>query len=404
MTNPASARRHDADPAKRQAFLAERLQGYGSTVFAEMSVLAAQTDSFNLGQGFPDMETPKEVLEAAQRAMLDGVNQYTHPLGEPVLRSAIVEHQGRFWDMDLDPESQVLVTCGATEAIAAAILALVEPGDEVVMFEPYFDSYSATVSMAGGVRKVVTLYEPGVETGAWRFDLDEVRAAIGPRTRVMLLNTPHNPTGKVFTREELTALGGLAVEHDLIIISDEVYEHLAYARPHVPMATLPGLAERTLTISSAGKSLSCTGWKIGWVTGPTPLVAAVKAAKQFLTYVNGGPLQHGAAAGLRLGDDYFESLRTSMIARRDRLAAGLRSAGFRVPLAEGGYFLMTDVTDVGQSDARTMALAMPHRIGVVAIPSDVFYDDVDRGRRFLRWAFCKRDDVIDGAVAALGRW
>lgn len=366
-----------------------------------MSVLAAETGSFNLGQGFPDMETPGEVLAAAQRAMLDGINQYTHPLGEPVLRSAIVEHQARFWGMELDADSQVLVTCGATEAIAAAILALVEPGDEVVMFEPYFDSYSATVAMAGGVRKVVTLHEPADESGAWRFDLDEVRAAIGPRTRVMLLNTPHNPTGKVFTRHELAALGGLAIEHDLIIISDEVYEHLAYARPHVPIATLPGLAERTLTISSGGKSLSCTGWKIGWLMGPAPLVAAAKAAKQFLTYVNGGPLQHGVAAGLRLGDDYFESLRRSMIARRDRLAAGLRSAGFTVPLAEGGYFLMTDVTDVGQPDARSMALEMPHRIGVVAIPSDVFYDDADRGRRFMRWAFCKSDEVIDGAVRAL---
>lgn len=387
--------------------LVRRLDGFTSTVFAEMSLLAAETGSFNLGQGFPDSDTPAAVVEAATRAMCDGVNQYTHPLGEPVLRQAIADHQQRFWDMTVDPQREVLVTAGATEAIAATVLSLVEPDEEVLMFEPYFDSYAAVVALAGARRRVVTLrestrYDPESGEGAsWSFDLDEVRSAIGPRTRMMLLNSPHNPTGKVFTVAELIALGELAVEHDLIIVSDEVYEHLAYTREHVPIASLPGLADRTVTISSAGKTLSCTGWKIGWVMGPERFVAAIRAAKQFLTYVNGGPLQYGVAAGLGLGDDYFDDLRDSLIGRRDRLNAGLRNVGFSVAPAEGGYFSMTDVATPGFDDARSLCLAMPHRIGVVAIPCDVFYDTATLGSRYVRWAFCKSGEVIDGAVDAL---
>jgi len=378
--------------------LAQRLHGFGTTIFAEMTALAIETGSINLGQGFPDTDPPPEVAEAAMAAIRDGHNQYPPGPGIPALREAIAAHQRRWYGIAVDPDREVLVTTGATEAIAATMISLLDPGDDVVMFEPYFDSYAASVAMAGGVRRVVTLREPD-----WSFDADALRAAITPRTKLLLVNSPHNPTGKVLTVAERELIAAVAIEHDLLVVTDEVYEHLAYDEPHVPLATLPGMAERTLTISSGGKTFQCTGWKVGWITGPADLVTAVRTSKQFLTYVSGGPLQHGIAVGLGLGDEYFASLRSSLRERRDHLADALRGAGFDPPPAAGGYFLTTDVRDIGDRDAREFCLALPERAGLVAIPSSVFYDDTERGRPFVRWAFCKRPEVIDAAAEALTR-
>ncbi|MFN8053000.1 MAG: pyridoxal phosphate-dependent aminotransferase [Acidimicrobiales bacterium] len=378
--------------------LAERLRGFGTTIFAEMSALAAATGSINLGQGFPDTEPPAPVADAAVAAIRDGHNQYPPGAGIPELRAAIADHQRHWYGIELDPDREVLVTTGATEAIAAAMISLIDPGDEVVMFEPYYDSYAAAVSMAGGVRRVVPLVAPD-----WTFDPDAFRAAVTPRTKVLLVNTPHNPTGRILTAEETQVICDLAIERDLLVVTDEVYEHLAYDAPHVPIASLPGMAERTLTISSGGKTFQCTGWKVGWITGPPVLVDAVRTSKQFLTYVSGGPLQYGIAAGLRLGDDYFDGLRNDLRARRDRLAAGLEAVGLHPLTAAGGYFLSADVSAIGATDAREFCLELPERAGLVAIPASVFYDDRARGRTFVRWAFCKRDEVLGEAVARLQR-
>jgi len=378
---------------------AARLRPFGTTIFAEMSALAAVTGSVNLGQGFPDTDGPSEVVEVAVRALRDGRgNQYPPGPGVAELRRAIVEHQRRWYGIDLDPDAEVLVTVGATEAIAAAVLGLCDPGDEVVMLEPYYDSYAATVAMAGAERRTVPLPLDGGP-----LDEDHLRAAVGERTRLLLLNTPHNPTGRVLTVDELAAVAEVAIERDLVVVADEVYEHLAYDRPHVPISTLPGMAERTLTISSAGKTFSFTGWKVGWVSGPAELVAAVRAAKQFLTYVGSGPLQHAVAEALALPDRYFADLRASMAARRDQLVAGLRSVGFDPVVPEGGYFVTTDVRDLGESDGMAFCRSLPERCGVVAIPMVVFFDDVERGRPLVRWACCKRPEVIDEAMGRLAR-
>ena len=309
--------------------LTRRLTGMGTTIFAEMSALAVETGSVNLGQGFPDTDGPRAIAEAAARAVLEGRgNQYPPGPGIPELRRAIAGHQSRFYGLDYDPATEVLVTAGATEAIAAAMLGLVEPGDEVIAFEPYYDSYAASIAMAGGVRVPVTLRPPG-----FRPDIGALRAAVSPRTRAILLNSPHNPTGAVFTREEITAIARVAVEHDLLVITDEVYEHLVYAGEHVPIASLPGMPDRTVSISSAGKTFSFTGWKIGWVTGRPELVSAVRAAKQFLTYVSGGPFQYAIAEALGQPDAYFTSLRDDLRMKRDLLSAWPGRARFRgVPL------------------------------------------------------------------------
>lgn len=388
------------DPDAPEPYLAERLHGFGTTIFAEMSALAAATGAINLGQGFPDTDPPPEVAEAAMAAIRDGHNQYPPGPGILPLREAIAEHQARFYGRSIDPASEVLVTTGATEAIAATMISLLDPGDEVVMFEPYFDSYAASVAMAGGVRRVVPLV---LVDGEWEFDPAELRAAITPRTKLLLINTPHNPTGKVLTRAESELIAAVAIEHDLVVVTDEVYEHLAYDAPHIPLATLPGMAERTLTISSGGKTFQCTGWKVGWITGPEALVTAVRTSKQFLTYVSGGPLQYGIAVGLRLGDDYFDGLRADLRRRRDRLAEGLADVGLAPPPAAGGYFLTTDVGQLGATDAMEFCLTLPARAGLVAIPSSVFYDHPERGRSYVRWAFCKRPDVIAEAVGLLQR-
>jgi len=377
---------------------ARRLDGLGTTVFAEMSALALATGSVNLGQGFPDTDGPPEVAEAAVRAIRDGVNQYPPGPGTPDLRLAIAEHQQRFYGLTVDPETEVVVTTGATEAIAAALLALVDPGDEVIALEPFYDSYSAGIAMAGAVRVPVTLRAPG-----FRLDADRLRAAVTDRTRLILLNTPHNPTGTVLHEDELAAVAQLAVERDLVVVTDEVYEHMTYDVEHRPLATFDGMAERTLTISSAGKTFSFTGWKIGWACGPARLVRPVLMAKQFLTFVSGAPFQPAMAVGLRLPDSYFDGLRATLQGKRDRLIAGLRNVGLEVFVPEGTYFVTADVRPLGFDDGVTFCRELPHRVGVVAIPTQVFYDDVEAGRSLVRFAFCKRDEVLDEAVARLAR-
>ena len=379
--------------------LNRRLAGLGTTIFAEMSARAVATGSINLGQGFPDTDGPQQIAQAAADAILSGRgNQYPPGPGVPELRDAIIGHQQRFYGLSYDPATEVLVTAGATEAVAAALLALVEPGDEVIAFEPYYDSYAANIAMAGGTRVPVTLRPPH-----FRPDLDELRARITDRTRLILLNTPHNPTGAVFSEAELAAIAGLAVEHDLLVVTDEVYEHLVFHGEHVPIASFPGMRERTVTISSAGKTFSFTGWKIGWVTAAPELIGAVKTTKQFLTFVSGGPFQYAIAQALALPDSYYTQLRDDLRAKRDLLAAGLGDIGFEVYQPDGTYFITTDIASLGERDGIEFCRGLPDRAGVVAIPSAVFYDDKEAGRTQVRFAFCKRKEVLREALARLAR-
>ncbi|WP_314221854.1 pyridoxal phosphate-dependent aminotransferase [Streptomyces zaehneri] len=383
-------------------FLNRRLAEFGTTIFAEMSALAAATGAINLGQGFPDTDGPEEVREAAVRALRDGRgNQYPPGPGVPELRTAIADHQRRRYGLSFDPDTEVLVTAGATEAIAATLLALLEPGDEVVALEPYYDSYAACIAMAGATRVPVTL-RPDPEQARFRLDLDELRDAVTGRTRLLLINTPHNPTGTVLTREELTAIAELAVERDLLVVTDEVYEHLVFDEAeHVPLATLPGMRERTVTIGSSGKTFSFTGWKVGWVTAAPALVTAVRSAKQFLTYVSSGPFQYAVAEALALPDSYFTAFRDDMLAKRDLLAGGLAEAGFGVFKPAGTYFVTTDIRPLGESDGFAFCRALPERAGVVAIPNAVFYDHREAGAPFVRFAFCKRTEVLTDAAERL---
>ncbi|WP_328911019.1 pyridoxal phosphate-dependent aminotransferase [Streptomyces sp. NBC_00234] len=380
--------------------LNRRLTEFGTTIFAEMSALAVRTGSINLGQGFPDTDGPEEIREAAVRALRAGHgNQYPPGPGIPELRSAIAEHQQRFHGLSYDPDTEVLVTAGATEAIAAALLALLEPGDEVIALEPYYDSYAACIAMAGGTRVPVTLRP---HEGVYRLDLDELRAAVTPRTRLILLNTPHNPTGTVLSREELAAVAALACERDLLVVTDEVYEHLVFEGEHLPLASFPGMRERTVTIGSAGKTFSFTGWKVGWVTASPQLVTAVRSAKQFLTYVSAGPLQYAVAEALRLPRAYFDDLRADLRAKRDLLSDGLAAAGFEVYRPAGTYFVTTDIRPLGGGDdGFAFCRALPERCGVVAIPNAVFYDHREQGAPFVRFAFCKRTEVLTEAVTRL---
>jgi N-succinyldiaminopimelate aminotransferase len=385
--------------------LVARMRPFGTTIFAEMSALAVRTGSVNLGQGFPDTDGPAEMLAAAEQALRSGRNQYPPGPGVPELRAAIAAHQKAFWGLDYDPDGEVLVTAGATEAIAAAILALCERDDEVVCFEPLYDSYAASIALAGAVVRPVTL-EP--VDGRYAFDPDALRAAFGPRTRVVLLNSPHNPTGKVFTADELALVAQLAREHDAIVLTDEVYEHLVYSdavAPHVPMSTLPGMRDRTIQISSAGKTFSCTGWKVGWACGPVSLVAAVLRVKQFLTFVNAGPLQPAVAVALGLPSSYYDGFRAGLEGKRDRLCAGLAEAGFEVLRPDGTYFVTADIRPLGGTDGADFCRSLPERCGVVAIPTQVFYTDpaAGGGRHLIRFAFCKRDEVLDEAVVRLRR-
>jgi N-succinyldiaminopimelate aminotransferase len=380
-----------------RGLLNSALDGLGTTIFAEMSALAVETGSVNLGQGFPDTDGPAEVARAAADAVLSGRgNQYPPGTGVPELRQAVTAHQKRFYGIDLDSDTDVLVTAGATEAIAAALLALLEPGDEVIALEPYYDSYAACIAMAGARRVPVTLRPPH-----FRPDLDALRGAITSRTRLILLNSPHNPTGMVATRAELTAIAELAIEYDLLVVTDEVYEHLVFDGEHIPIATLPGMRERTVTIGSAGKTFSFTGWKIGWVTGTPELVAAVRTTKQFLTYVSGGPFQYAIATGLALPDSFYSDLADGLRRKRDLLAGGLRDAGFEVYLPQGTYFITTDIRGLGEADGLAFCRSLPGRCGVVAVPNVVFYDDQAAGRPLVRFAFCKRDEVLADAASRL---
>ncbi|WP_406258028.1 pyridoxal phosphate-dependent aminotransferase [Streptomyces nigra] len=380
--------------------LNRRLAEFGTTIFAEMSALALSTGSINLGQGFPDTDGPEEVREAAVRALRDGRgNQYPPGPGVPELRAAVAAHQERRYGLSYDPDTEVLVTAGATEAIAAALLALVEPGDEVIALEPYYDSYAACIAMAGGTRVPVTLRP---HDGAFRLDLDELRAAVTDRTRLLLLNTPHNPTGTVLTRAELAAIAELAVERDLLVVTDEVYEHLVFDdAEHIPLASFPGMRERTVTISSAGKTYSFTGWKVGWVTASPALVTAVRSAKQYLTYVSAGPFQYAVAEALSLPDSYFAEFRADMLAKRNILAGGLEEAGFTVYRPAGTYFITADIRPLGETDGIAFCRTLPERAGVVAIPTAVFYDHRDQGAPFVRFAFCKQAHVLEEAATRL---
>jgi N-succinyldiaminopimelate aminotransferase len=369
----------------------------GTTIFAEMSALASDTGSVNLGQGFPDVDGPREIAAAAAAAIMEGRgNQYPPGPGIPELRRAVAGHQQRFYGQEVDPDTEVLVTAGATEGIAAALIALMEPGDEAIAFEPYYDSYAACIAMAGGTRVPVTLRPPG-----FRPDLDALRAAITPRTRLILLNSPHNPTGAVFSPAELAQIADVAREHDLLVISDEVYEHMVFEGEHVPIGSLPGMRERTVTISSAAKTFSFTGWKIGWVTGTPELVSAVRTVKQFLTYVTGGPFQYAVADALALPDAFYTSISADLRGRRDLLCTGLAEVGFEVYRPAGTYFITTDVRGLGEKDGMEFCRALPRRAGVVAIPSSVFYDDQDAGRTQVRFAFCKKEEVLREALRRL---
>lgn len=369
-----------------------------STIFAEMSALAVKTGAINLGQGFPDEEGPAEVLEAARRAISDGLNQYPPGLGMPVLRDAIAAHQRRFYDLPVDPDREVLVTAGATEALAAALLALTDVGDDIVVFEPFYDSYAAIAAL--GQARLVTVPLRG---DGYQPDLDELRDAVTDRTRVILLNNPHNPTGAQFDHETLSLIVELAHEHDAVIVSDEVYEHLVFDGPHTPIATLPGARDRTVTISSGGKTFNTTGWKIGWATGPHELVQAITAVKQYLTYVSGAPFQPAIAVGLGLGDDYFAQLARSLKERCALLSSGLERAGFTVSKPAGGYFIIADAAPLGFDDADAAALALPELAGVVGVPLTAFVREDNRAdfASKLRFAFCKRVDVLERAVAQL---
>ena len=381
-------------------FLTSKLQGFGSTIFAEMTALATATRSINLGQGFPDYDGPREVLEAAIEAINSGRNQYPPGSGVPELRAAIAEHQERFWGLRYDPDTEILVTAGATEALAGALLGILETGDEVALLEPMYDSYQACIALAGAVTRPVTLRPP-----SYSFDPDELRAAITSRTRVLLLNTPHNPTGVVLDLEQLRVIADLAIRHDLIVISDEVYEHLTYdGVRHHSIAELPGMRERTLVISSGGKTFNTTGWKVGWLCGPADLVAAARAAKQFLTYVSSGPFQPAIAVGLRLPDSYFVELAADLQTKRDRLMSGLVEAGFEVFRPTGTYFVTVDIRPLApDGDGYAFCRSLPERCGVVGIPNVVFYDRARQheGRHLVRFAFCKRLESIDEAVTRL---
>ncbi|OUE28713.1 putative N-succinyldiaminopimelate aminotransferase DapC [Clavibacter michiganensis] len=372
----------------------------GTTVFAEMSALAAATGAINLGQGFPDEDGPAEVLEAAREAISTGWNQYPPGRGTPELRSAIADHQARFHGIDVDPATEVLVTAGATEAIAATLLALVEEGDEVVTLEPFYDAYGALIALAQGVHRTVPLRAPDFQP-----DLDDLRSAVTDRTRVILLNDPHNPTGTVLRREARELIVELAIAHDAVIVTDEVYEHLVFDGSHEPTAALPGARERTVTISSGGKTFRTTGWKIGWLTAPAPLVSAILAVKQFLTFVNGAPFQPAIAVGLALPDEVFEGIADDLRAKRDILAAGLTAAGFRITLPAAGYFIVADAAPLGFPDARELCLRLPELAGVVAVPLSAFCREplATEHASLVRFAFCKRTEVLEEAVRRLVR-
>lgn len=378
----------------------QRLRPFQVNVFARMSALAAEVGAVNLGQGFPDEDGPAAMLEVARQAIADGVNQYPPGAGIPELRRAIAEQRHRRYGQEFDPETDVLVTVGASEAIASAVIGLVEPGSEVLVIEPYFDTYAPNIAMAGAHRVAVPLVPDG---NGFVLDVDAVRAAITRRTRAIIVNSPHNPTGMVLSGPELQALADIAVEADLLVISDEVYERLTFdGHTHRPIGTYPGMAERTVTISSAAKMFNCTGWKIGWACGAADLIAGVRAAKQYLSYVGGAPFQPAVAYALHHEDAWAEGLRRSLQAKRDRLAAALSGIGFEVHDSAGTYFLCADPRPLGFADGTALCDELPHRAGVAAIPMSAFCDPESRQwNHLVRFAFCKRDETLDEAIRRL---
>jgi N-succinyldiaminopimelate aminotransferase len=371
-----------------------------ASIFAEMSALAARTGAINLGQGFPDEDGPAVVLEAARQAISAGVNQYPPGRGNPQLLEAIARHQARFYDLTVDPGTEVLVTAGATEALSATVLALLEPGDEVVTFEPFYDAYGGLIALAGGVHRTVRLRSPDFQP-----DLDELVSVVNDRTRIILVNNPHNPTGTVFTPETLELIVSLAHMHDALIVTDEVYEHLTFGVAHLPVAALPGARERTVTISSGGKTFSTTGWKIGWLSAPAAIVTAILAVKQFLTYVNGAPFQPAMVVGLDLPDTYYSGIATELRAKRDLLAGGLSAAGFTLTVPQGSYFIVADAAALGHPDGAEFCRALPGLAGVVGIPISAFCLPEHKAEyaSLVRFAFCKRVDVLEEATARLAR-
>ena len=376
--------------------LASRLSDFGTTIFTEMTRLAIEHRAINLAQGFPDFDGPEFAKEAAIAAIREGHGQYARMSGAPELHRALSAKYRRDWKLDYAADTEITVTSGATEAIFASIQGLCDPGDEVVVFEPYYDSYKASVLMAGAVPRIVTLRTPD-----WEFDPQEVRRAFGPKTRALLLNTPHNPTGKVFSPDELEILGALCREHDAICVTDEVYEHLVYDGKHVPMAALPGMRERTITISSFGKTFSLTGWKIGWAAAPPDLTAAVRAAHQFITFATATPLQHGAAAALAAGPEYYASLLADYRGKRDYLVRELARIGFAVSAPAGTYFVCAGFRAFGFDDDRAFVRHLIENVGVAAIPPSVFYDHPEHGRSYVRFAFCKKPGTLERAVGRL---
>ncbi|MEM7584027.1 MAG: methionine aminotransferase [Acidobacteriota bacterium] len=381
---------------ERQPYLTSRLQGFGTSIFTEMTALAQRFDAVNLGQGFPNFDGPESLKDAAIRAIGGPHNQYCRMAGQPELVQAIAEHQQRFYGLELDPEHEITVTNGATEALCATFQALFEVGDEVIFFEPFYDSYRACIAMAGGSERLVTLRSPD-----FSYDPRELERAINPKTRAILINTPHNPTGKVFSRAELEHIAGLAQRFDLLVISDEVYEHLVFDGEHLPIATLPGMRERTITISSTGKTFSMTGWKIGYTCANAALTQAIRTAHQFITFCNSAPFQPAMAGALRLDDGFFDQLLTEYRERRDRLCAGLQDVGFGVQPPAGTYFVLADIRPLGFDDDVEFCRMLPEAVGVAAIPPTAFYIDKAAGRHLVRFAFCKTLDVLDEAVHRL---
>ncbi|MEE6175074.1 pyridoxal phosphate-dependent aminotransferase [Mycobacterium sp. 050134] len=380
-----------------------RLRPYATTVFAEMSALASRVGAVNLGQGFPDEDGPPAMLKAAQDAIAAGVNQYPPGIGVAPLRRAIAAQRQRHFGVQYDPDTEVLVTVGATEAIAAAVVGLVEPGSEVLLIEPFYDSYSPVVAMACAQRVAVPLVPDG---RGFAVDIDALRRAVTPRTRALIVNSPHNPTGTVLSGAELAAIAEIAVAADLLVITDEVYEHLVYdGHQHLPLAALAGMAERTITISSAAKMFNCTGWKIGWACGPANLIAGVRAAKQYLSYVGGAPFQPAVALALDTEDAWVAGLRRSLQVRRDRLAEGLTDIGFEVYHSNGSYFLCADPRPLGYDDSTAFCAALPERVGVAAIPLTAFCDPdgpyIKAWNHLVRFTFCKRDDTLEEALERL---
>ncbi len=377
--------------------LTSRLEGFGTSVFAEMTALARRHGAVNLGQGYPDFDGPQFVKQAAAEAIRAGHNQYAPMPGLPALQEAVADHQRRFYGLEHDPAAEVTIHAGATEALCATLAALLDPGDEAIVFEPFYDAYLPGIALAGAAPRIVPLAPP-----EFRLDPAALEAAASPRTRLLVLNSPNNPAGRVFARDELAAIAAFAVERDLVVVTDEVYEHVVFEGEHVPIASLPGMRERTVTISSAGKTFSLTGWKIGWSCAAPPLAAAVRAVHQFVTFAVATPFQHAAAAALAAPDEYYAGLRAGYRARRDRMCEGLADVGFAVRPPEGTYFALADIRPLGYDDDETFCRTLVERVGVAAIPASAFA--ADRAvRHLVRFAFCKDDATLEEGLRRLRR-